>query len=240
MRRPAADQSPEIQQYTFFEQADHFLDTVRYVESIRQRLSPQTQTDINELGSIAAMTTAAAPIVIPNSYWNLSGAMYAYVYAELAAWASSTRANRSLSGTPRSFRQCPWWTGSRGSPTRATGCSKLLHDNFGPGDKLMDTRIIRPTFTRRGIVTRDGKHKVLLVNKRDRTFVVSVPGAATGHMEVVDQQTAFQPPAGGQLRSDEVTLGGLAVAVVTLGEIGGANAARSFSTPVAAGHGGRI
>ena len=66
------------------------------------------------------------------------------------------------------------------------------------------------------MVTSEGKHKVLLVNKRDRTFVVSVSGAATGHVEVVDQQTAFQPPAGGQLRSDEVTLGGLAVAVVTL------------------------
>ena len=37
---PSADQTPEIQQYTFFDQADHFLDTVRYVESIRQRLSP--------------------------------------------------------------------------------------------------------------------------------------------------------------------------------------------------------
>jgi hypothetical protein len=66
------------------------------------------------------------------------------------------------------------------------------------------------------VATRDGKHKVLLVNKRDRTFVLSIPGAATGHMDVVDQQTAFQPPAGGKLRSDEVTLGGLAVAVVTL------------------------
>jgi hypothetical protein len=34
-------------------------------------------------------------------------------------------------------------------------------------------------------------------------------------MDVVDQQTAFQPPTSSQLPSDEVTLGGLAVAVVT-------------------------
>ena len=56
---------------------------------------------------------------------------------------------------------------------------------------------------------------MLLVNKRDRTSMVSVPGAATGHMDVVDQQTAFQPPTSSQLPRDEVTLGGLAVAVVT-------------------------
>jgi hypothetical protein len=93
---------------------------------------------------------------------------------------------------------------------------KLIHDNFGPGDTLMDTRINTPNVYALGVVTRDGKHKVLLVNKRDRTSVVSIPGAATGHIDVVDQQTAFQPPAGGQLRSEEVSLSGLAVAVVTL------------------------
>jgi hypothetical protein len=57
---------------------------------------------------------------------------------------------------------------------------------------------------------------MLLVNKRDWTIVASVPGASGGRLEVVDQQTAFQPPAVAQLGSDEVTLGGLAVAVVTL------------------------
>ena len=57
---------------------------------------------------------------------------------------------------------------------------------------------------------------MLLVNKRDRTVVASVPGAAGGRLEVVDQQTAFQPPAAAHSRSDDVTLGGLAVAVVTL------------------------
>ena len=59
---------------------------------------------------------------------------------------------------------------------------------------------------------------MLLVNKRDRTFAVSMPGASGGRLDVVDQQIASQPPATSQLRSDEVSLGGLAVAVVTLGK----------------------
>ena len=213
---PGADQSSEVQQYTFFEQADHFLDTVRYVESIRQRLSPETQTDINETGSIAADDNRSGPIVIPNSYWNLSGATYAYVYAEMAKLGIEYAGESQLVGYPTQFPSVSLVDWVTGQPNARYWVLKLLHDNFGPGDKLMDTRINTPYVYALGVVTRDGKHKVLLVNKRDRTFVVSVPGAATGHIEVVDQQTAFQPPAGGQLRSDEVTLSGLAVAVVTL------------------------
>jgi hypothetical protein len=213
---PSGDQTPEVQQYTFFEQANHFLDTVRYVESIRKRLSPETQTDINELGSIAANDNRSGPILIPNSYWNLSGALYAYVFAELAGMGIEYAGESQLMGYPTQFPSVSMVDWETGQPNARYWVLKLLHDNFGPGDKLMSTHINSSYVYARGMVTRDGKHKVLLVNKRDRTFVVSIPGAATGHIDVVDQQTAFQPPAGGQLRSDEVTLGGLAVAVVTL------------------------
>ena len=156
--------------------------------------------------------------MIPNSYWNLSGALYAYVYAELAKLGIEYAGESQLVGYPTQFPSVSMVDWVTGQPNARYWVLKLLHDNFGPGDKLMDTSINTPYVYALGIVTRDGKHKVLLVNKRDRTFVVSVPGAAGGHVDVVDQQTAFQPPAGGQLRSDEVTLGGLAVAVVTLGK----------------------
>ncbi len=215
---PTADQTPEIQQYTFFDQADRFLNTVRFIEAIRQRLSPQTQTDANELGSILADDNRSGPIVIPDSYWNLSGALYAYVYAELAKLGIEYAGESQLVGYPTQFPSVTMVNWETGQPNARYWVLKLLHDNFGPGDKLMDTRIDSPYVYALGIITREGQHKVLLVNKRDRSFVVTVPGAAAGHVDVVDQQTAFQPPARGQLYSDEVTLGGLAVAVVTLGK----------------------
>jgi hypothetical protein len=213
---PSADQIPEVQQYTFFEQADHFLDTVRYVERIRQRLSPETQTDINELGSIEADDNRSGPIVIPTSYWNLSGAVYAYVFAELAKLGIGYAGESQLVGYPTQFPSVSLVDWVSGQPNARYWVLKLLHDNFGPGDKIVDTHMNTPYVYATGVATRDGKHKVLLVNKRDRAFVVSVPGAATGHVDVVDQQTTFQPPAGGQLRTDDVALSGLAVAVVTL------------------------
>jgi hypothetical protein len=215
---PSADQTPEIQQYTFFDQADHFLDTVRYIESIRQRLSPQTKTDANELGSIAADDNRSGPIVIPNSYWNLSGALYAYVYAELAKLGIEYAGESQLVGYPTQFPSVTMVNWETGQPNARYWVLKLLHDNFGPGDNLVDTLVDSPYVYALGIVTREGKHKVLLVNKRDRTFAVSMPGASGGRLDVVDQQIASQPPATSQLRSDEVSLGGLAVAVVTLGK----------------------
>jgi hypothetical protein len=154
--------------------------------------------------------------VIPNSYWNLSGALYAYLFAELADLGIEYAGESQLVGYPTQFPSVSMVNWDTGQPNARYWVLKLLHDNFGPGDKLMSTHINNGYVNAHGFTTRDGAHKILLVNKRDRTLVIAVPGAAGGHIDVVDQQTAFQPPAGGKLRSDEVTLGGLAVAVVTL------------------------
>ena len=219
---PSADQSPEVQQYTFFNQADHFLDTVRFVDSIRQRLSPQTQTDINELGSISGDDRGQdqpghVTQPIPNFYWNLSGAMYAYVYSELAKLGVEAVGESQLVGYPTQFPSVTLVDWETGRPTARYWVLKLIHDNFGPGDKLVETGgVDESSAYAQAFLTREGKHKVLLVNKRLRPWVASLPGAAGGHVEVVDQETAFQPPAASQLHSDEVTLGGLAVAVVIL------------------------
>src|SRR5215470_5635469 len=51
---PTADQTPEVEQFTYFDQADGFLKAVRYVDAIRKRLSPETKTTIDELGVISA------------------------------------------------------------------------------------------------------------------------------------------------------------------------------------------
>jgi hypothetical protein len=50
---PAAGETPEVQEHTFFTQADGFMNTVRYIENIRKRLSPGTRTTVNEIGCIS-------------------------------------------------------------------------------------------------------------------------------------------------------------------------------------------
>jgi hypothetical protein len=92
--RPSSpDQSYESFQYSFFDQANGFLDRVRYIENIRKRLCPDVFTQINEIGNILADRNFTG--VIPDSYWNLSGAMYAYLYVELARLALKLPVNHS-------------------------------------------------------------------------------------------------------------------------------------------------
>jgi hypothetical protein len=67
-------------------------------------------------------------------------------------------------------------------------------------------------------ITKDGKRRVLLINKRSREFKVSIKGANDGRMEFVDQITGSDPPSSRILESDKITLNGFAVAVVTLGK----------------------
>jgi hypothetical protein len=46
---PDAAQTIDNWQYTFFDQADGFLNSVRFIEEIRKSLSPETKTDTDEL-----------------------------------------------------------------------------------------------------------------------------------------------------------------------------------------------
>jgi hypothetical protein len=221
---PTPDQTPEIEQFTYFDQADGFLKTVRFVEAIRQRLSPETKTTIDELGVISADDMSqgepghvAQPI--PNSYWNLAGALYAYLVGEMTKIGIDVAGESQLVGYPTQFPSVSMVDWNDGKPNARLWVLKLLHDNFGPGDKVVEiasTASNHPYVYSVAFATRDGKRRVLLVNKRDRAFEVSIPGATGGKEEYVDQTTAFQSPASKKLESDTVKLGGLAVKVVTL------------------------
>jgi hypothetical protein len=191
---------------------------------IEQRLSPHTQTDLDELGSQTGTDGTGMPPTyvappIPKSYWNLSGAMYAYLYGELAKLGIDVAGESQLLGFPTQWPSVSLVNWDTGQPNARFWMLQLLRTNFGPGDTLITTNTGTPSVYGLGFVTHDGKHKLLLINKRDRTIIASIHGASGGRLGVVDQQAAFQPPAGTQLQSDDMRLGGLAVAVVTLPEV---------------------
>jgi hypothetical protein len=213
---PLADQSPEVQQYTVFDQAAGFLNSVRYIDSIRQRLSPKTQTDLDELGCIPADDNVVPRKPIPDSYWNLCGAVYGYLFGELSRFGIDVAGESQMVGYPSQFPGVSMVDWNNGQPNARFWVLKLLHDNFGPGDKLVDTNSGTGHILAQGFVTRDGKHNVLLVNQRDRAFDLSIPGGSGGQVMYVDQTTGFQPPATAHLDADQITLRGLAVAVVKM------------------------
>ena len=222
---PTVDQSPEVQQFTFFAQADGFLNTVRYIETIRKRLSPETKTMVNEIGAISAddLTQGEPGHVtqpIPNSYWSLTGAMYAYIFGEFTKMGIDVAGESQLVGYPTQFPSVSEVDWKDGSPNPRLRVLQLLHDNFGPGDKVVEVDgtlfTASPFVYSLPVITKDGKKRILLVNKRDRPFQVTIPGISSGQQVYVDEVSGFSPPATAKLSSDTLTLTGYSVTAVTL------------------------
>jgi len=217
---PSPDQTPDIQQYTFFDQADKFISTVRYIEEIRKRLSPSTGTTVDEIGSISADDGGQGKPghvtkPIPASYWNLSGATYAYVFGNLASLGIDVAGESQLVGYPTQFPSVSMVDWNTGAPNARYRVLQLLKANFAPGDKLVKTEVHNPYIYGLGVITPSGQHKLLLVNKRNRDIQLTLPQSAT-EMQVVDQNTGANPPSRESINGNKVTVHGLAVVVLTL------------------------
>lgn len=225
---PGEDEPPYVQQFTVFSQADRFLSLVKYVELIRQRLSPQTQTTLDEIGIISADDISqeqpghiSKPI--PDSYWNLSAAMYSYIYNQVSHMGIEAVGMSSALAYPNTYypsvTMMDWNTGQ---PNARYWALKLLIDNSGPGDKQVETTSsiqLAPwaaVVDAQAYVTPADQRKILLINKRDRPFVVTIEGITGATEERVDQETHFHAAASETLDSDKVLLRGLAVSVITL------------------------
>ena len=179
-------------------------------------------TTIDEIGAISADDASEGEPghvtkPIPDSFWNLCAAEYAYVYAGLAKLGVDGVGESALAQLPLFFPSVTMVDWNTGQPNARYWALKLLRDNFGPGDRITDTTVSAPYVSASGFITPKGEHKVLLVNKRDKAFEVSLPNAAGATVQYVDQTTGSQPPGSIRLTGDILTLRGLAVAVVTFG-----------------------
>lgn len=220
---PTVDQTPEVQGFTFFAQADGFLNSVRYIEQIRERLSPNTKTMVNEIGAISADDLVQGEPghvtkPIPSSYWSLTGAMYAYIFGEFTRIGVDVAGESQLVGYPTQFPSVSMVDWNDGSPNPRFRVLQLLHDNFGPGDKVVESEggfSSNPFIYSLPVITKDGKKRILLVNKRDRARKVNIPGAGRGEQTYTDQTTGSKPPVTLKLSSDDVTLNGYSVSAVT-------------------------
>jgi hypothetical protein len=218
---PSADQTIADWQYTFFDQADGFLNTVRYAESIRKRLSPHTKVDLDELGVILADGIGnvdpkhpARPY--PAAYWNLAGSMYAYLYIELAKLQIDLVGESQLVGYPTQFPSVTMMDWTNGKPNARYEVLKLLKDNFGPGDKLVETSLpsgYGSDIVAQGFQTARGK-RLLLVNKRDKTAELPLPAEAA-HAAAVDEKSGEGPAREIPIHGGKVTLDPFAVVVVS-------------------------
>ena len=220
---PSPDQDINNWQFTFFDQADHFLDTVRYIDAIRQRLSPETKTDADELGVILATDDAeiaeskAHPDRIPTLYWNAAGALYAYLYAELALQGVDVIGESQLVGYPSQFPSVSMIDWKNSKPNARFWVLRLLKDNFHPGDQLVATALSgHSDIAAQAFVTPAGK-KLLLINKRNRAIDVKLPdGAQNANLLTVDEASGEGAARASKEEGTHLMMTPFAVAVVSL------------------------
>jgi len=217
---PNADESPEAQQFTYFNQADKFLEIVGYVETIRKMLSPKTGTMVNEIGTMLPddwAQTSPDYVFKPirPSYWNLSAATYAYVFAGLARLGIDAAGESSIPGGPGLWPSISMLDWETAQPNARYWALKLILDHFRPGDKIVEASSDSGYVMTQAFVSSSGERKLLLVNKREREFEISLPGADGAKIEAIDLTTGSNPPVTKWITGSTFKLGGFGVAAVT-------------------------
>ena len=119
-----------------------------------------------------------------------------------------------LVGYPTQFPSVSMVDWNTGAPNARYRVLELLKNNFGPGDQVVSANSGSPYIYALGFIKRDGSRKLLLVNKRERSFDLTLPQTAK-QVEAVNHTTKADPPAKTFPASDKLVLHEQEVAVVT-------------------------
>ena len=220
---PASNENLDTWQHTFFDQANGFLATTRYILAIRDRLSPKTKIDTDELGVILPTdNTPADKEPLPARYWNAAGALYGYLFVELSKLGVDVIGESQLVGYPTQFPSVSMIDYNNGKPNARYWVLKLIKDNFHPGDKLVAEKEKgedngEPSDVMvQGFLTPQGK-KVLLVNRTNsEKTVVLAQDLQSASTLTVDEETGDGEPRAGKAEGANLRLAPFAVAVLAV------------------------
>lgn len=212
---PEPNETPAAEQSTVFNQTDQFLKTVRSIEAVRKKLSPETGTDIDETGIMPQKPTTP----YPDWFWNLSAASWAYLYGNLNRLGINVV---TMTGT---FIYSPFLFTSltlvnlKGELNARYWVLRLLHANLRPGDRIVKTHWVglianRNVFAQ-AYLTPAGQRLVLLINKKNEPVKVSIFGLVNGKEQYIDVTTPFHRPLQAKVQGDSILLQGFSVAIVT-------------------------
>jgi hypothetical protein len=205
---------------SLFAQTDHFIDTVDKAETIRNRLSPTTETHINEAGCIAAVDVAKTADSMSGkdigaSYWNLCGATFAYLYGHVARKGINVLGASQLVGYPSQYPSVSLLNWNDGSPNPRYRVLQLLMNHCHRGDNFVSNTGGNSHIYSIAFLTAHGQRKLMLVNKSSNDEMLILPGAIGGQEEHVDILSLNSPAVLKRISSSEVTLHGFSVMIVT-------------------------
>jgi len=215
---------------TMFNMTDGFILTVEYLDGFRKLLSPETKVDINEMGVISG--DYRDPDLAPNmppGYWNMAAAQYAYAFGKISALGTVEGLGMSqYIGYPGNFPTLDMVDPNSGTPNARYWALRMLIEHLGSdhGTRNIvlagtELNVSAMLFAQAYVAThRDGKTllgKILMVNKGGDQLIVVANGISGGEYEYVDLTTgSYGQPNKEVLQSDQLVLGGYAVAVVSI------------------------
>jgi hypothetical protein len=214
---PGSDSTVDQMGPVSFPQVDNFVATVGQVEEIRKSLAPSVRTTVDEVGTILwTAATEPNPAPIPAGYWNVSGAVYAYVFARLALLGIDVIGESQLVGFPSQYPSVSMLDWTTGEPNARYRVLELLIEEIRPGCQLIELPTQPSTDLYALAFLDDGRRKILLINKVNTAVIVDIEGLAGGRVRTVDQQSS-----GGAIRDEysdgnSLILGGYGVAVAEL------------------------
>jgi hypothetical protein len=151
---------------------------------------------------------------IPPAYWNLAGALYAYLYIQLSRQQIDIVGESQLIGYPTQFPSVSMMDWVTNKPNARFWVLKLLKDSFHSGDTLVETAIHSGDLAAQAFLTPAG-HKLLLVNKRDHAFDVPIEDADKASALTVDVETGDDPARSVKPIAGKIRLEPFAVTVVS-------------------------
>jgi hypothetical protein len=214
---------------TTFDQANTFLTTVKYINAIRDKLSPATRVMINEIGTIIGTEAPQVPWPADRLgdipfHLRISAAMFAYLYGNLAPLGVEAAGQSTMGmagGRVGAYSACAMLNAD-GSPNIRYKVAKLLMAEFPPGSKIVNSytgigiwRNAFPVYIQ-AYTDPNGKHKILIVNKRDESNGAIIPGAKGGRIHYLGSDSDDAPVRERVAGADQVMLNGLEVAILTM------------------------
>jgi hypothetical protein len=183
---PRFEQTVDSWQYSFFDQADGFLATMRYADAIRRRLSPETKTAFDEVGT--ELPTDWHPDKpmdpgppIPAIYWNASAAVFGYIFLESAKMGVDVVNESQLVGFPSQFPSVTMLDWKTGAPNARFDTLQLLIRYAPAGGTIVATKVLPHDHDIDALAfTEGGAYRLLIVNRRNRTIPVQVPAEFVG------------------------------------------------------------
>jgi len=222
---------------TVFDQADEFIESLRYVCAIRDVLSPRTGLMITEIGTMN-QGTRARPTDLLRLEIQLSAAMYAYLYSRLAALGVKAV---HISGLVAVQPDQMWqelamieWTSGR--PNARYWVLKLLNEHFPTGSTLVQTRNFTappyplppvalermsraaPVFGQ-AFVTPQGARKLLLIKRTNEPVAVNLGIEVAASWRFVDYGEGNGEPQTSDHRGNSFTMGPLVIAIANFDEV---------------------